>query len=860
MFRLGDFYEMFGEDAKLASKILDIVLTARNREKDFQIPMCGVPYHAVDSYIAKLVKAGQKVAICDQMEDPAAAKGIVKRAVTRIITPGTFDDSNYLSSAKNNFTAVIYEQGDKIGLSWCDVTTGELWVTEIDGLGDTTWDTLRSELARIQPSEIVLQGSLFEREEPVRLLRFLSEEGFQNRYAFGDWAFVADNALGEVKKQYQVLGVEGLGLGEYIVGTTALGALLSYLEETQKQSLKHLRRPQVRRTHEGMYLDSASIRSLEIVESLHEGQLKASLLSVFEPFVVTPMGKRGLRQWLLRPLANLEAINQRLDAVALLGQQQALRDKVGEALLELADLERLAARLALGRIMPREILKLQDSLQAIPKLQAILALAKVEGLLGTLQHELQFLPELVDLVGKTIAAEPAAVIAKGGVIRDGFHSELDELRAIKGSGKNWIRELEVREKTRTGIGSLKVGYNKVFGYFLEVTNSNLAQVPTEWMRKQTLVNAERYITDELKTYEAKVLGAEERIVELETALYEDLVGKLLPHIPAIQQNAKAVASLDILSGFAQLAREQYYVRPQMVEETILDIREGRHPVVEKLVEGERFIPNDTRLANSLEQVIVLTGPNMAGKSTYLRQVALISLLAQVGSFVPAKAARLGVIDRIFTRIGAADNLTRGQSTFMVEMQETANILNNATEHSLVILDEIGRGTSTYDGLSIAWAVVEFLHGAKDRGPMTLFATHYHELTQLEQELPRVKNFNIAVRESGGKVIFLRKIIRGGVDQSYGIQVAQLAGLPREVISRAHTILAKIEEQSSGLEQKIADGRAATAQMTFIGAAETVGVEKSNAALDDLREMKIESMTPLDALVKLAELKKMSEGE
>ncbi|OIP97830.1 DNA mismatch repair protein MutS [Candidatus Wirthbacteria bacterium CG2_30_54_11] len=875
MFRLGDFYEMFGEDAVLASRMLDIVLTSRNKSSEIKMPMCGVPYHAVDNYIGRLVKQGQKVAICDQMEDPATAKGIVKREVTRVITPGTYDESSYLSSGANNYLLSVYPGKESVGLAWADVSTGELTVRQVAGEPSRRLDLVRAELSRIAPSEVIMPESLCQSEGLHEVVTLVKEEGF-TLFPFADWAYLRENAVDEIKKQFRVTVLEGFGLAEQDPTVQAAGALLSYLHETQKRSLDHITQMKVEQDGSAMFLDDNTIRSLEIVEDLHRRDREASLLSVMQTSVITTMGQRLLRRWLLRPLIDPLQINARLSAVEILRSEKTTHAALRELLTELGDMERLSARLALGRIMPRELIRLKESVALIPGLKEALGELDVAGdqsqgavlepplrtPLREIVEQLQELPEVVERIEQTLISEPAAVLGKGSVIRQGFHPEMDELIDIKQNGRDWIKRLETAERERTHINTLKVGYNRVFGYYIEVTHANSNDVPEDYIRKQTLVNAERFITPELKEHEAKVLGAEERIVQLEQELYSQLVSDLSRSIMALQQNAHAIATLDVLSGFAELATQNSYVRPVVDGSDILEITEGRHPVVERLSLGERFIPNDTSLAGSGAQVMVLTGPNMAGKSTYLRQVALITLMAQIGSFVPASCARIGVVDRIFTRIGASDDLSRGQSTFMVEMQETANILNNATPRSLIILDEIGRGTSTFDGLSIAWSVVEYLHGKGERGPKTLFATHYHELVQLADELSRVRNFNIAVREIEGRVVFLRKIVPGGVDQSYGIQVAQLAGLPREVMTRAFEVLSTIEDANQGLEDRLGGGGARSSDVSVRAVHEPprLGAETptSHPALTALKEIKIETLTPLQALNILSELKQKSD--
>jgi len=856
LFRLGDFYEMFGEDAKIAAPILEVVLTSRNKGEADAQPMCGIPHHAIDNYLGKLIEAGHKVALADQVEDPATARGIVRREVVRVVTPGTYDSQRWLQAEKNNFLLCLAQTEEALSAAWSDLSTGEIHLQNLTGSQTEQTSALRTLLAKLDPREIVLNEALLQADDPPAFVTHLKSESRRALFGHPDWAFVHSEAEKLLKTHFGVVDLTGFGVTHSDPAVVAAGALLSYLKTTQKTALPHLTRLQRHVEQGGMQLDESTIAALELVANQRDGSKSGSLLDILDDGLATPMGHRLLREWLLNPLVESTAIIMRLEAVEYFYTQESLQRELESLLSPLGDLARLSSRLGMQRIQPRELLKLQESLASLPRIRQLFApVATFPAFLNSILNQINPLPEVVKEVALAIRPDAAAVLGKGGVIADGYHAELDELNAIGKSGKEYLRSLEQTERTRTGIASLKIGYNKVFGYYLEVTHTHKDKVPADYIRKQTLTGAERYITDDLKTHEAKVLGAEERIVQLEQSLYEQLLEKLLPALPALQDNAAALAQLDVLQNFAALARQRRYVAPTVNETGNLIIRSGRHPVVEHLVVEERFVDNDTELSTDQQQIMVITGPNMAGKSTYLRQAALIALMAQIGCFVAAQAAEVGIVDRIFTRVGAADNLARGQSTFMVEMSETANILHNASERSLIILDEIGRGTSTFDGLSIAWAVIEYLHGEKEKGPRTLFATHYHELIQLAEELPRVHNYNIAVRENNSKIIFLRKIVPGGVDQSYGIHVAELAGLPQTVIQRARQVLSQVEKSSTQLEQQVQTARPAPGQaqlgFTDLSAA-------PNPAIEALREIRIETLTPLEALNKLAELKKKSE--
>jgi len=775
-FRLGDFYEMFFDDAVEASRILEITLTKRQK-----IPMCGVPYHSAEGYLAKLIRAGKKVAICDQVEDPSQSKGIVKREVARIVTPGTVLEDNVLDSARPNYLAGLHREGDRYGLALLDISTGDFRVEESGELS-----ALLDSFTAAGPAELLVA----EDEEAawpadVRLVaRVLTP--------YEDWTFEAEAAEDLLVRHFQVQSLEGFGCRGLGPGVGAAAAVLHYVHHRLKNKVDHIRRLQVRNPEDYLVLDEATVSNLELLESRdpRPGHRGPTLLKVLDA-TCTAMGARLLRQWIQRPLTRLETIRERHDAVeALLSRQDVFRG-VRERLGDVKDLERLLSRLHGSSGNPREVQALSQSLRALPEVKELLGEAESE-LLRDLGGRLRPLPELTDLIDGSLMDEPPSNLKDGGVIREGVHAELDELRNASTEGRKWLANFQVEEQGRTGIKSLKIRHNKVFGYYIEVSKANLELVPEDYQRKQTLVNAERFITPALKEVENKILGAQERSVVLEHELFAELRTKVLEHTAEIQESASALAEADVLGALAERAMTLSYCRPEMSENGEIDIRDGRHPVIETLEDGERFVPNDTYMNSETDQLHILTGPNMAGKSTYIRQVALISILAQMGGYVPASSAKLAVVDRVFTRVGASDDLARGRSTFMVEMQETANILNNATPDSLVILDEIGRGTSTYDGISIAWAVAEHLHNRPESKAKTLFATHYHELTQLPESLKGAKNYSVAVRERGEQIVFLRKIVEGASDRSYGIQVGRLAGLPEPVVHRAREILFGLE--------------------------------------------------------------------
>jgi len=795
-FRLGDFYEMFFEDAVVASEILGIALTKRQ-----SYPMCGVPYHAADLYLAKLLRAGKKVALCDQMEDPAAAKGIVKREVTGIVTPGTVLTDSMLDAARPNYLAGLHRAGKLYGLAMLDLSTGEFWMEE-----SADPDALFDDLARYVPPEVILPEALHADE---RFLAGLNAAGSFALTAREDWIFDPATAEDGLCRHFGVQSLAGFGGEGHPAAVAAAGALLYYVTRDLRRNAAHVRRVRFRAAADAMVLDESTLANLDLVASRGTPRADAptTLLKALDT-TRTAMGSRLLRDWLVRPLQNLEAIVARHDAVEALLKKRHDLDALRGVLGDVKDLERLLARLSSGSGNGRDVRALATSLAQLPALQAALA-AHAAPRLGELAAAIVPQDELVALIERAIVDEPPMAIKEGGVIRQGYHAELDELRAAAHDGKQWIAELQAREIERTGIKSLKIRFNNVFGYFIEITKANLAQAPADYVRKQTVVNGERFITPELKEYENKILGAEDKSVALECELFLELRERIVAHVAVLQQTAAAVAELDVLATFAERALTCRYVRPQMTANGPLVVRDGRHPVVELLPESGRFVPNDVLLDNVDNQLLIITGPNMAGKSTYIRQVALLVVMAQMGCFVPAAAAEIGVVDRVFTRVGAGDDIARGRSTFMVEMQETANILNNATARSLIVLDEIGRGTSTFDGISIAWSVAEYLHNHSEVKAKTLFATHYHELTDIALTLPGVKNYNVLVSEKDDRVVFLRKIVPGAADKSYGIQVARLAGLPAEVVARAKEILANLEDEELGEsgQPKLAQPRA-----------------------------------------------------
>ncbi len=824
-FRLGDFYETFDEDAKVASRELDIVLTARGMGKGQKVPMAGIPHHALDNYLAKLINRGYKVAICEQLTPPG--KGLVERDVIRVVTPGTIGEPNLLESKSNNYLASLIAEGEEAGIAYVDITTSEFATTQLPA------DRVPPELERLQPSELLIpEGS----DEYARLPFTITR--------LDDYWFDLEVAQESLLQHFDAATLEGYGCAHLPLAIRAAGSLIHYVTETQKETLPQLTRLATYSTDSFMTLDGQTIRNLELFQGGRWRESGTSLLSIID-LTKTAMGGRLIKNWLAHPLLDIAELNQRQEAVAWFHQNNLARQKVMSLLADIADLERLVNRVRSGKVMPRELMTLCKSLERIPELREGIETADS---LNWLTAELRPCPDIVDLIGRAIADEPGD-LEQGNVIREGFSPELDEIRRSSKEAKQYLATLEQRERQRTGIKSLKVGYNRVFGYYIEVSRANLNLVPQDYIRKQTLAEAERFFTPELKEYESLILNAQEKIAELEASIFRQVCQQISAAGEQILASARAIAQIDVFSSLAEVAARYGYVKPTLTANDVIDIKGGRHPVVERSIGGDNFVPNDGYLCNEDNQLIILTGPNMSGKSTYLRQVALIVLLAQIGSFIPADAANIGIVDRIFTRIGAQEDLAAGQSTFMVEMTETANILHNASPRSLIILDEIGRGTSTYDGLSIAWAVAEFIHNHPELGAKTLFATHYHELVDLASTLPKVKNFNVAVAEEGDKVIFLHKIVPGGTDRSYGIHVAQLAGLPKSVIVRAQEVLAELESHAS--KKGKAPRRKAQAQQLAL-------FSKDSLLADEIAKLDVDSMSPLEAITKLYEFKRMAQ--
>ncbi len=844
-YRLGDFYEMFFEDALVASKELEITLTGKDCGLKERAPMCGVPFHAVDGYLNKLVSKGYKVAICEQLEDPKQAKGLVKRDVIRVVTPGTNLDAQALDESRNNYLMCIICMEDRYGLSVADISTGEYLVTELDGE-----KKLLDEINKFSPSEIICNHSFYVSGVDIEDMK---ERLHISVFSLDSWYF--DDALcaQNLMEHFHVSSLSGLGLDAYSCGIIAAGALLQYLIETQKTSIANLTALTPYSISKYMVLDSSTRRNLELCETLREKNKRGSLLWVLDK-TKTAMGARMLRRYLEQPLIEKEEIMQRLDAVEELKDNAITREELREYLNPVYDLERLISRISYQTANPRDLVAFKTSLSMLPHIKYIMKSLQ-SPLLVQLQEEMDELADLFALVDTAIVDEPPISIRDGGFIKEGYNEEVDRLRHAKTEGKSWLAKLEAEEREKTGIKTMKVKYNKVFGYYLEVTNSYKDMVPDYYTRKQTLTNAERYITPELKELEETILGSEDKLTALEYDLYVEVRGKIADEILRIQKTAHAIAGVDVFASLALVAERGNYVKPSINEKGVLDIKNGRHPVVEKMIPNDMFIANDTYLDNGKNRISIITGPNMAGKSTYMRQTALIVLMAQIGSFVPADAAKIGLVDRIFTRVGASDDLASGQSTFMVEMTEVANILRNATRNSLLILDEIGRGTSTFDGLSIAWAVVEYISNPKLLGAKTLFATHYHELTELEGKLPGVNNYCIAVKENGDDIVFLRKIIQGGADKSYGIQVAKLAGVPDMVIERAKELAEELTNADITVHVQGGDAEGQKARKAKTQKYDQVDMDQMSLfdtvsdsdVLKELQELEVSTMTPLDAL-------------
>jgi len=844
-FRCGDFYEMFLDDAVKASRILGITLPSRNKNSEGgEVPLCGIPYHSCAPYIAKLVEAGEKVAICEQTEDPKLAKGIVKREVVKVITPGLVIEDASLSPKENNYLLALCAEGERYGLAFLDLSTGEFRITELAGV-----QAALAEVTCIAPREIILPAPLREQAKAKGLAQLVQDRTVTY---FEEWVYDTDYCKRLIANQFKGASAASLGCDGLPVALLAAGAVLHYLMDTQKGNAPHVTGITPYSETEHLLLDESTRRNLELTATISEGKRKGSLLGLMDRSI-TAMGGRKLKQWINYPLMDLKKIRDRQDAVEELFQAPGSRAELQTLLSGVYDLERLNGRISLASASAKDLAALKSSLCRIPEIKEKLA-PFAAPLLKELDAGTDPLSEICALIERAIVENPPFVLREGGIIADGFNEELDELRAISREGKGFIARLEAKEKARTGISSLKIRYNKVFGYYIEVTKTNLSGIPEDYIRRQTLANAERFITPELKEYEEKVLGAEDRIRELEFALFQEVREASAAQGERIARTADRLASLDVLVSLAELAHDRGYCRPELHEGGELSISEGRHPVIEEMHSSERFVPNDTLLDNGENQLIIITGPNMAGKSTFMRQVALITLMAQMGSFVPAEKARIPLVDRIFTRVGASDNLARGHSTFMVEMMESAAILRGATQRSLVILDEIGRGTSTFDGVSIAWAVAEFLHDNKMHAAKTLFATHYHELTELAVTRPGIKNFNIAVREWNERIIFLRKIVPGGASHSYGIQVARLAGLPQAVIDRAKEILLNLEkgEYGEGGVPRLARGKKAPPQSPQL----SLFASADEPIRDRLKGIEVATLTPLEALNILDELKRM----
>jgi DNA mismatch repair protein MutS len=843
LFRMGDFYETFFDDAVTAARVLGIALTSRSKEGGTRIPLAGVPHHAVDTYVARLVRAGHKVAICEQVEDPREAKGLVKRRVVEVITPGTVTSATLLEDKENNYLLAVCGDGETWGLARADLSTGEFAVTQV------AEDDLTREIAKTGPSEILYPGEATPEEALGRIKQAIPGTALT---ALDDWLFLQESAAATVCDHFKVATLDGFGCRDMPWAVGAAGALIAYLRQTQKRVLPHISRLVVESASLYMEIDETSLANLEVLAPLHPEDKDASLLAALD-HTLTPMGGRQLRAWIKSPLVVPETIRARLEAVDELVTDDIRRKDIRAVLRQISDLERLIGRVCTEKAGPRDLLTIRESLGHFPEMRRVLSGSSSE-MLDAACRGLPDLGEVERLIAQAIADEPPVVFKEGEVIREGFDGNLDEIRRASRGGKQWILNLQTGERERTGIHSLKVGFNKVFGYYIEVSKANLRSVPPDYIRKQTLVGGERFVTEDLKQKEAEVLRAEESAARLEEEIFRRVRSDVAGATPAIQEAAHMLAEIDVLASFAEAARQSNYTKPQVVDERRIEIHEGRHPVVERFLGSEQFVPNET-LLDASNQILVITGPNMAGKSTFIRQVALVVLMAQIGSFVPASAAVVGIVDKIFTRIGATDRMARGQSTFLVEMVEAANILNNATGRSLVLLDEVGRGTSTYDGLSIAWAVVEHLHNNGENAPLTLFATHYHELTDLAGILPRVRNFNVLVREYGDKIIFLRKIVEGGSDRSYGIQVARLAGLPEPVVERAKEILANLEEDeySVGNIPRLARGE----HSPISGDIQLTLWETEKELARKLAEIDLNNLTPAQALEEIATLKRLA---
>ena len=845
LFRVGDFYEMYGEDAVIGAEILGIVQTKRANGVGQHVEMAGFPHHALDSYLPKLVRAGKRVAICDQLEDPKLTKKLVKRGITELVTPGVSINDNILNHKENNFLASIHFAKEVCGISFLDISTGEFMTAE------GSIDYIDKLLNNFSPKEVLIERGNKKRFEEAFGPRFFIFE-------LDDWIFTTSAAEDRLLKHFETKNLKGFGVQHLKLGIIASGAILYYLDQTQHTHISHI--TALSRIEEDRYvrLDKFTVRSLELVGTMNDEG--TSLLDVIDK-TISPMGSRMLRRWILFPLKDVKPIQERQEVVDYFFREPETKELLDTQLEQIGDLERIISKVAVGRVSPREVVQLKVALQAIePIKQACMEADNAS--LNRIGEQLNLCISIRDRIAKEIKNDPPLLINKGGVIQDGVNADLDELRQISYSGKDYLLKIQQRESEETGIPSLKVAYNNVFGYYIEVRNVHKDKVPKEWIRKQTLVNAERYITQELKEYEEKILGAEDKILILETQLYTDLVQALMEFIPQIQINANQIARLDCLLSFANVARENRYIRPIIEDNDVLDIRQGRHPVIEKqLPIGEKYIANDVMLDSDTQQIIIITGPNMAGKSALLRQTALITLLAQIGSFVPAESAHIGLVDKIFTRVGASDNISVGESTFMVEMNEAADILNNVSSRSLVLFDELGRGTSTYDGISIAWAIVEYIHEHPKAKARTLFATHYHELNEMEKSFKRIKNYNVSVKEVDNKVIFLRKLERGGSEHSFGIHVAKMAGMPKSIVKRANEILKQLESDNrqQGIAGKplaeVSENRGGM-QLSFFQLDDPILCQ----IRDEILNLDVNNLTPIEALNKLNDIKKIVRGK
>ncbi|BDQ01604.1 DNA mismatch repair protein MutS [Ignavibacterium sp.] len=845
LFRVGDFFETFEDDAKIASKVLGITLTKRSNGAADDVPLAGFPHHAIDAYLPKLVRAGYRVAVCEQMENPKFAKGIVKREVIEVVTPGVTLSDKLLDHKKNNYVLGVFIKDDLVGLSFSDISTGEFYVYE------TKLEQLTEQIQLINPSEI-----LFHKRDKDYLTKILSKINPEIRLTkIDEWIFNFDYTNELLLNHFKTVTLKGFGIERLQNGIVAAGVVLHYLQETQRVNLSHLNKISIYNPSDYMILDYSTKRNLEIITSMQEGTREGSLISILDK-TQTAMGGRLLKKWISAPLRDVNAINQRLNAVENLIKEKSVRKDLINHLKEVGDLERLISKVCTGRANPREIVAVKTSLKKIPDIKELLNRLS-DSTLKKIGDSLKDLSHLVEKISEAIIDSPPAALTEGGIIKSGFSPELDELREIAFHGKEWISNLQQKERERTGIPSLKVGFNNVFGYYIDISNAHKSKVPEDYIRKQTLVNSERYITPELKTFEEKILNAEEKIGELEYQLFNEIRNLVALEAEAIQTNARLIGMIDVFLSFAECAEEYNYVKPEVDEGNEIEILQGRHPVVERILSpGEKFTPNDCKLNNTDQQIILLTGPNMAGKSVYLRQVGLIVLLAQIGSFVPASKAKIGIVDRIFTRVGASDNITAGESTFLVEMQEAANILNNATSKSLILLDEIGRGTSTFDGISIAWAITEYLHENPDVAAKTLFATHYHELNEMADLFPRIKNYKVEVREYDDKVIFLHRVNPGRADHSYGIQVAMMAGLPVFVTNRAKEILNNLESKEltpyEVKKERLKKLKSETDNQI------SLFEFKDDELRTEIKNLELNTLTPIEALNKLNELKRKME--